>query len=70
MLIALLKQKLMNLQESLVIQISQENNQKNLLLAIADPSSLVEKAVVAALDPATAGTTIAAGTGQVKFNRP
>ena len=44
---------------------SQGDAREKSVLAIADPSSLAEQAVVDKLDPATAGTTIAAGTGEV-----
>ena len=40
------------------------------LLAVADPSSLVQKQTIAKLDPATAGTTIDAGTGQLSTADP
>ena len=40
------------------------------LLAVADPASLVEKSTIAKLDPATAGTTIAEGTGQLSGETP
>ena len=40
------------------------------LLAVADPSSLAEKSTVSTLDPATAGATIAAGTGQLSSTDP
>jgi len=40
------------------------------LLAVADPSSLVQKQTIAKLDPATAGTTIAAETGQLSSTDP
>ena len=40
------------------------------LLAVADPSSLVQKQTIDTLDPATAGTTIDAGTGQLSTTDP
>ena len=49
---------------------SQGSAREKSVLAIADPSSLVEQAAVDKLDPATAGTTIAAGTGEVSGTDP
>jgi len=40
------------------------------LLAVADPASLVKKSTIAKLDSTTAGTTIAAGTGQLSTADP